>query len=782
MSRSSLWHSLRRAHVGRVVTVYLAASWVVLQVADTLGGGLGLPGWVFPVTLILLLIGLPLVVATAWIQSLPSTTAGERAGDLPGDWQIAPLAALADLRRGRLPHLTWGRALAGGVVALSLLFGGAGLYVGLASGGGLGPVEASADEAADGIAVVPFEVTASDLEIWREGMMDLLTNGMDGVGGFRTIDTRTVMARWREQVGPSPTADLATTLQVASSTGARYGLVGSVVGLGGDVRLTANVYDLGTGEELAQGQTQGPAAEVLTLADELVVESMRSLLGALGRDVAGRFRPEALTTSSLPALRAFLEGEAHYRRGRFGEAVAAYERAVEQDSLFALSWSRLSEAYGWLDAANSETYYAYAARADAQAHRLPPRYRALHEGTKALNEGTPHGMRVLQDAVRRYPDDPEAWFLLVESYIHLGESTYGTIEDLQDAARRAVALDPDFAPYLIHAAEVAVFGGEREIAEETVRRYARLTGDSTELAYVELAIPLLLGDSAESARALEAARGANADVLGRYLGSFARWHDRIDVDAAISRMLAEKEGRTDGFTQALYAAAAGELRRGARMVADPTLSPSQRAMWWAFAAMQWDVEAPAAADPGGPLGLEDCDEPDFDVSCHAFVGVAAARWGRADLNERSVSRLREEMIDAPREPGPGSVEQLGAYADVAEGAWAWRHGDRARGRELLERWSWHGHQAYTNWEGSRARIELGWLEAAEGRPAEAVRHFRAEALFGWDRPMAVYGLARMYRELGQEEESRRWYGRFATLTRSGDDLERIREAREASAR
>jgi hypothetical protein len=132
----SLWDRIRRARVFQVLAVYLGTSWVVLQIADVLVDALTLPAWVVPVTLILLLVGLVVILATTWIQSLPSTTAREAAGELPTDWQIAPREALASLRQGRMPHLTWGRSIAGGVVVVALLFGGAGMYVGIMARGG----------------------------------------------------------------------------------------------------------------------------------------------------------------------------------------------------------------------------------------------------------------------------------------------------------------------------------------------------------------------------------------------------------------------------------------------------------------------------------------------------------------------------------------------------------------------------------------------------------------------------------------------------------------------
>ena len=59
MKSRSLW---------QVLAVYAAASWVVLQVVDIMKDNMGLPDWVFPFALLLLLIGLPIIIATAMVQ------------------------------------------------------------------------------------------------------------------------------------------------------------------------------------------------------------------------------------------------------------------------------------------------------------------------------------------------------------------------------------------------------------------------------------------------------------------------------------------------------------------------------------------------------------------------------------------------------------------------------------------------------------------------------------------------------------------------------------------
>jgi dienelactone hydrolase len=58
----------RRSFWG-ILGLYVAGSWVCLQVVDVLGQNISLPSWTFSLTLTLLLIGLPITAATAYFQS-----------------------------------------------------------------------------------------------------------------------------------------------------------------------------------------------------------------------------------------------------------------------------------------------------------------------------------------------------------------------------------------------------------------------------------------------------------------------------------------------------------------------------------------------------------------------------------------------------------------------------------------------------------------------------------------------------------------------------------------
>ena len=58
---------IHRRSLWQVLGIYAVASWAVLQVVDTLGGALNLPDGFDSVALALLILGLPIVLATAFV-------------------------------------------------------------------------------------------------------------------------------------------------------------------------------------------------------------------------------------------------------------------------------------------------------------------------------------------------------------------------------------------------------------------------------------------------------------------------------------------------------------------------------------------------------------------------------------------------------------------------------------------------------------------------------------------------------------------------------------------
>ena len=779
MTTPSLWDRLRRARVVQVFLVYMGASWVILQITETVTGLLTLPEWVGPVAVLLLLIGLVVVLATAWVQSLPQTTAAEEAGEVPTDWQVAPADVVASLRAGKLPHLTWGRAIMGGVVALSLLFGAAGVYVIVTRGGSfIGPQEAGAELAASGIAVLPFHVTGPDLEVYEEGMVDLVSANLDGLSEYRAIDARTVLARWKREIGETADAELEAALRVAGGTGARYAVVGSGVGVGGQVRFTAEIYDLADGSKVGDGgQVQGSPDQVLELVDALTVEIMRSLLDATEQASAAQsFRLASLLTESVPALRHYLEGDAAFRRARFGEAREALERAIEEDSTFALAHWRLGETIGWTEGIQAPEGRAAKEKAAQYGDRLPAKEATLLSISAAIASGAPFDeMRSLRSYVSRYPDDPDAWYLLGEAALHTRVPTGITDTQLEEALYQAVDLDPTFGPYYVHALEWASARGQAEKFHTLMEDHQAANADPARRAGFQLRWDLLQGDSEERAAAVVALDGMeNREIQRIDQGVLGMMDENLD------RVRPLFEARFDGTSRAVsnvYVQQGRFTELRDRLSAEATLSARARLaglilyQYGQGDASLEDVRSAYESIREGDAGT------DFEL--YFERALLASLLGDQPAVETSRNQALAALEAGLRAAPPGMLDVDAMMSDAVLGF---------EGMVLSSSGDFEG--AFQLWNGGfRSQIHFAFMgplgEAAwtTDRFRDAIRSFEGVSRDASERSRAKFRLGQAYEAVGERDNALAAYRTFLSRMENADPgLTWVQDAREAVER
>ena len=747
---------LRRSHLVRTLLAYVGIAALLLFATDQAVDRLGLPGWAFPGAVVLLVLGFAVTAATAWIQSSPDTRIRAAGGELPRS-RALDLGGLAGaIRRGEMPHLTWGRTVAGGVFAFSLLFGLAGLYVVIRDRGrSFAPTEAIA-EAAPGIAVLPFSVQGEGLDVWREGMVDLLSTNLDGVGGLRAIDSRTVLARWNESVPEGTRADLATGLEVGRRAGARYVLLGSAVALGSDVRLSAELYDVEGGERLGQGQAVGSPDSVLVLVDRLSIEILRAVLQGRQGDLPDVNLARA-TTSSLPALKAYLEGEVLFRRGDFEAAIPAYERAVEEDSTFAMANWRLATSYGWAESITSELGEGAMDRAVRHADRLPEHEAVLLRADYALLQGSLDGIEPLEREVRRRPDDAEGWYTLGETYFHLGAAALIPLAKTEEAFARAVQLDPRFLPAYIHRIDYAMLTADSARVAALVDSVARIAeAGSEEVELVRAIYDLGFGNPAAKERAW-ATMEANADELVPIALQDFRHPRFLDVEVRLYDIAAR-----DGSVTAPVLSAWNELHRGRptaarERTAEPGFFPGARAAILATAEIQGFPVPPEEIDEA--LAIDPADLPN-DVArslLFFFRGARAGDQGREPDRAAARGALRD-LAARVRVEGDSATARFADGAGLAlDGLLAWNRGNLELAEQYLEEArveaTGHGPQWAVN---DAIRWWLGELLVEQGKHHEAEPYFASLRIH----TMAESRLGDLYAETGETEKARESYERF----------------------
>ncbi|HSK20256.1 MAG TPA: protein kinase family protein, partial [Longimicrobiales bacterium] len=311
----------------------------------------------------------------------------------------------------------------------------------------------------EAVVILPFRVSGdASLAYLREGMPDLLAARLTGETGLRAADPGTVHSAWRRLYG-GRTQDLPidSAVRFARELGVARVLLGDVVAAAGSMSVNATLLDE-NGGTVSRAGVQGPSDALPELVDRLVGQLLS--LGA-GEDP---HRLAALASTSLPALRAYLAGQAEYRNGRYEEALLRYSEALQYDTTFALAGMGLGMAAGWVSGADGmrERGHAIAWR---NRERLSTRDRALlvaNVGPDYPRSPTVEQLlQAIEHALGIAPDRAELWHELGDLHFHFGRVVASAEwpRKAEGALRRAIELDPVFAPAMHHLVALYAAGG-----------------------------------------------------------------------------------------------------------------------------------------------------------------------------------------------------------------------------------------------------------------------------------------------------------------------------------
>lgn len=313
------------------------------------------------------------------------------------------------------------------------------------------------------VAVLPFAVYGrGEMAYLREGMVDLLTTKLDGAGDLRSVDARALLASLGSSAatGPGAGGDAAARL------GAKLFVMGSVVDAGPHVQLRAALYRQTPDGPTPQSDAavEGARDSLPRLVDRLVAQL---LAGRLSGPRARLQRTAVLTTPSVPALKAYLQGESALRAGNYDAAKAALQRAVEEDTTFALAWYRLSVAV----AQSGERTGEAARQAVRYAGRLEPHDRLLLQAWLASWDFRyAEAERMYRQAVAARLDDVEAWSQLAQVIFHGGAPRGRSTAESRPAWERVLALEPDNVDAMGYLARIAMAERRLEDADTLLAR------------------------------------------------------------------------------------------------------------------------------------------------------------------------------------------------------------------------------------------------------------------------------------------------------------------------
>lgn len=334
---NKFWQELKRRKVTRVITVYAAAAFVIIELVDIVAPNLGLPAWTFNFVLILLLVGFVISVIVSWIYDIhpvdgivktePAHTAQQKEiTKSSNSWKIASYISFVVIV---------------GLVVLNII-----------------PrtrKEAVSEILNKSVAVLPFINDSKDQENEHliNGIMEDLLINLQSIKDLR-VPGRTSTEQYRNNLKPIP--EIAAEMKVAyivEGSGQRYGdkirLRVQLVEGANDKHLWAASYDevIKGPEDIFRIQSeiaQSIAAElqaVITPSEKELIEKIPTM-NISAFDLHQRGNEEYWRYWSDVSDREALERAEYY-----------FNEALKYDSTFAQAYTGLARIY-W----GSEGYFS----------------------------------------------------------------------------------------------------------------------------------------------------------------------------------------------------------------------------------------------------------------------------------------------------------------------------------------------------------------------------------------------------------------------------------------
>ena len=536
------------------------------------------------------------------------------------------------------------------------------------------------------------------------------------------------------------------------------------------VRADLSLVDGSGTAPLARVSTSAHAGDEVALTDSITWALLRQVWRTRGAPTP---LVSAVTTRSLPALRAYLDGARLSGEGNWDEASSAFDRAIQADSSFWLAYLSKNFVLGWsVDGSDPEL------DSILRAHRseLPERERLLIEA--AMADSATQEMERLRAMVVRWPDYSPAQWEIADALFHFGGFFgYAPAETVFEM-ERAASLRPEDRYVWNHLLAALNRNRDSAAAHRLLEQYparrldlwsrvcanllvapdsmvrladsvlatvpnpANRWGDEMRAAFLECNSPR--GQVEYSRRALArplppAGIRAHEVFIGVAWAMRGAWDSAL---VAFDRLALRYSDERMAILRYRYAVAATwmgavdarDARR--RRPSGGTGSPEQLAeVWWMDGVLSYhDLDGDALARARTAIQASAASTAgDLDRS---LAALAAALEGREDAAALQLAALERERAQLHRNGDEAAL--LTAIDRLAASRWLASRGDVNEAIELLQ-WPTAENARQFDWLFTNlalagpALLEEARLQERAGR-GMAARHAYARFLALWDTP------------------------------------------------
>ncbi len=423
--------------------IWLVAFFVTWLLAKAAIVAIGLPYWVLPGALIVMALGLPVILFTAFVHRTAHRALTRTPTLTPGGSQ-APTGTMATIALQASPHVSWRRTVSGGVLAFGAFILIVAAFM-VMRAMGIGPAAslfaAGKLSERDKLLVSDFSVSRGDsslVSVVNEAVRTSL--GQSSVLSIMAPGT-VAGALQRMQRPVESRLDIGLAKEIAIREGAKAVVSGDLTPLGGGYIVTMRLVSADSGAELASfHETAESPKELLPTLDKLS-RQLREKAGESLRAVHGNPPLEEVTTASLEALKKYAEAaRAHDVDGDFRTAVIREREAIVLDTSFAMAYRKLAASAANIGLGGALVDSAITHAFNHRDH-LTERERLIVEaryyGLDAPGHDRPRAVAALQALLAKYPTDPAGLTSLAREY-----ESRGDFSPADSLLRRAAAVDP----------------------------------------------------------------------------------------------------------------------------------------------------------------------------------------------------------------------------------------------------------------------------------------------------------------------------------------------------
>jgi tetratricopeptide (TPR) repeat protein/tRNA A-37 threonylcarbamoyl transferase component Bud32 len=330
----------------KALAMYAGAFVAVAILAKAAIVGIGLPDWVFPGSLIVMALGLPLILWTGYVQRVARRAMTMTPTYTLGGSPLMMQGTMATIALKAAPRMSWYKTARGGMYVFGAFIALIATYMAMRAFG-IGPfgslMASGTFSAKERVLLAEFKGPASDT-LLGPTVTEAFRTDVGQSENLSVVPVLTVQSALQRMQKPANTrVDFALAREMATRDGIKAVIDGEIVSLGGSYVLSVRLISTQSGEELAAFRETAADQKEIIPAISRISKALRSKVGESLRRVQNTRSMDKVSTASMEALQKYMAGSrADYEEGDFDSAVRLLDEAIVLDSGFAMAYRRLA--------------------------------------------------------------------------------------------------------------------------------------------------------------------------------------------------------------------------------------------------------------------------------------------------------------------------------------------------------------------------------------------------------------------------------------------------------